>query len=192
VVIAIIAILVGLLLPVLTKAKQKAQTAKCLGNLRQIGVGLHLYVEDFNGLFPPDAASQGTVLPPGQPDYVYSVALGGGDPLPASQIGALLPPAKGRLLASYIPESETFHCPADRGMDFFGKKERPTVFATCGCSYRFNAGLEGDYTGIAEDPDHNLALKSETWVTDPARFIMLHECGPFPVVEGDNTVQVAP
>jgi hypothetical protein len=74
----------------------------------------------------------------------------------------------------------------------FRKKERPTVFATCGCSYRFNAGLEGDYTGVAEDPDHNLALKKENWVSNPARFIIVHEAGPFPVVEGDNTVQVAP
>ena len=47
VVIAIIAILAALLLPSLTRAKASAKSAECKSNLRQIGIGLSLYVDQF-------------------------------------------------------------------------------------------------------------------------------------------------
>jgi prepilin-type N-terminal cleavage/methylation domain-containing protein/prepilin-type processing-associated H-X9-DG protein len=46
VVIAIIVILASLLLPVLSRAKASALSAKCKGNLRQIGIALNLYTAD--------------------------------------------------------------------------------------------------------------------------------------------------
>ena len=52
VVIAIIAILAAMLLPALSAAKQRAWTISCGSNLHQISLGLVLFADDHNGLFP--------------------------------------------------------------------------------------------------------------------------------------------
>jgi prepilin-type N-terminal cleavage/methylation domain-containing protein len=56
VVISIIAILAGLLLPALAKAKAKAQAAGCLSNLRQLTLCWLMYADDNGDSWPPNAA----------------------------------------------------------------------------------------------------------------------------------------
>ncbi|MCD6408600.1 DUF1559 domain-containing protein [bacterium] len=52
VVIAIIAILAAMLLPVLSRARERARMATCMNNLKQIGNAVHMYANDYNDYIP--------------------------------------------------------------------------------------------------------------------------------------------
>jgi prepilin-type N-terminal cleavage/methylation domain-containing protein len=58
VVVAVIALIASLLLPALGKAKEKGREARCVSNLKQLGVAFHLYLGDYNERFPA-AAGEG-------------------------------------------------------------------------------------------------------------------------------------
>jgi len=53
VVIAIIAILAGMLLPALANAKKKATQAQCQNSLKQVGLAIQLYTDDYDAQLPP-------------------------------------------------------------------------------------------------------------------------------------------
>jgi len=53
VVIGIIALLIAVLLPAMSKARQSAATTACLSNLRQLATAATLYAGDFHGSYPP-------------------------------------------------------------------------------------------------------------------------------------------
>jgi prepilin-type N-terminal cleavage/methylation domain-containing protein len=56
VVIAIIAILAAILFPVFAQAREKARQATCLSNEKQIGLGVGMYVQDYDSTLPINAA----------------------------------------------------------------------------------------------------------------------------------------
>ncbi len=74
VVIAIIAILAAMLLPALSKAKAKALRIHCMGNLKQLAGGWHMYVHDNNDLCPPNNPGGWPGGPPGSEAWIYGDA----------------------------------------------------------------------------------------------------------------------
>jgi prepilin-type processing-associated H-X9-DG protein len=109
VVVASISTLAALLLPVLNKAKIKAQRTHCSSNLRQLGLAWTLYKDENSGwlaesysLNNPDAWIQGDMKNAGQ----------AADPELIRQ-GKLFP---------YNQETGLYHCPGDQGVTINGKK----------------------------------------------------------------------
>src|SRR5438094_4924864 len=64
VVIGIIAVLVGILLPALTKARRSAATLQCSSNMKQIATAMIMYINAYKGHLPPSQVEVGN------PQYV--------------------------------------------------------------------------------------------------------------------------
>src|ERR1051325_10723280 len=77
VVIAIIAILAAMLLPALGRAKEKAKTIQCFGNLRQLGIATQLYANDNRDYVPGDTFSDGYFFASMLASYVSPITITG-------------------------------------------------------------------------------------------------------------------
>ena len=116
VVIAIIAILAAMLLPALSRAKQKTQGIYCMNNTKQMALAWHLYTDDNNGklVFNRDGGNVGK----NQNDAAW---VGGWLDFTANtdntNVDLLINHERypwGAFLGPYVKNPSTFKCPADK------------------------------------------------------------------------------
>jgi len=107
VVIAIIAILAAMLLPALSKAREKAEQISCVSNMKQLLVGVAMYTPDNKQYFP--AKPWG-----GSGSSKYSIAWGwiGLNPNETSSAKARFKPDQGALY-NYVGDEKVYACPSD-------------------------------------------------------------------------------
>ncbi len=125
-VVAIIALLIALLLPSLSKVRESANSIVCQSNLRQIVFAMMNYANDNHGLFPASAVFSA----PAQADWVYwqkgrNVRDSAIAPYLAGPLPAILrcpsddPSARSRVLTDPYPYSYTFNFSFSQ--NFFGR-----------------------------------------------------------------------
>ncbi len=104
VVIAIIAILAAMLLPALSKAREKARRAVCLNNVKQIVLSLIMYANDYDEQIPPMHSDN--AYPAGTYDMYHSAA-----PICYQGMGLLYD-------RKYIRSQRVFFCPSQTNPRF--------------------------------------------------------------------------
>jgi prepilin-type N-terminal cleavage/methylation domain-containing protein len=133
-VISTIAVLAALLLPILNKAKIKAQRTCCLSNLRQLGLAWMMYKDDNNGFLAES-------YPVNNPEVWVQ-----GDMSRSSEAGNPDLIRVGKLF-SYNRSVSIYHCPTDQGVSIGGKVV-PTVR-----SYSMNSFMGARDPNLGPIPD---------------------------------------
>lgn len=176
VVISIITILASMLLPSLSRSKERARVTTCLNNLRQIGITINLYTQD----------SRDDRMPPSHVRDVddrikfTGFTLGGRNPR-SGPLRNIYPSAGARPLYNYLQGSEVFRCPRDFGQRILpcesSEKQKPSNWESIGCSYHYNSGLLTVLSGggFKKGKSGGLAGQSEGWVPNPSKYILMHE-----------------
>jgi prepilin-type N-terminal cleavage/methylation domain-containing protein/prepilin-type processing-associated H-X9-DG protein len=169
VVIGIIALLVGLLLPVLSKARENANRIKCLSNLRQLGVAFVLYANS-NDQYLPYAAVCGD---PHDEDWIW---------WQSNRIGSVSTGGIGQYLA-VSASLDVLRCPSDE-LKFRARQP----------AYPFSYSLNNmitSYSSHAGVPNSALVNKLVN-VQNSSEKILLYEEDGATIDDGNGSLYVQP
>ena len=133
-VVGIIAILAAILFPVFAAARGKAREIVCVSNLRQIGLAIRMYAQDYDEIYPWAVDPTDKYTP-----IIWSM-------YPEFQAQIPFMPFMHEVLQPYIRSREIFRCPSDTGYtveDFNGTPldATPSSYSKFGTSYNFRTEI---------------------------------------------------
>jgi prepilin-type N-terminal cleavage/methylation domain-containing protein/prepilin-type processing-associated H-X9-DG protein len=201
VVIAIIAILAAILLPALAKAKERAIRLSCMSQMKQLDLGMNLFVGDNNEMYPPGGyqASSGVLS---WDSWIYSY-IGGASTLTIQQAmqGVFAEDPEDAPLFNIAIGLKSLACPADRFPKIYWMyapsgilQFAPRTYAMNSAGYTYGVDVQVDpgyglpdltqpnrhgvgiyWIGKGADPDWNAKGYPTSVVRDPAGTILLCE-----------------
>jgi len=160
VVIAIISILAAILLPALSRARQKALSVQCVNNLRQLFLANSMYAAESNGRYCPAA-----------PDI--DVGFGGRTrwhgARPTADSTSDFDPKKGPL-AEYLPDARVKECPVFS--EFKRNGEVANAFESGTGGYGYNMAYVGGTSYMNEFPESQRMTTLDSRIANPAQVVM--------------------
>jgi general secretion pathway protein G len=186
VVIAIIALLAAILFPVFAQVRGKARQTVCLSNLRQLGLGVLMYAQDYDGLYPYAKDSSDQYVPEiwgGFPEcepvirsmpFLHPAPLPGTSPVQWTE-GALMPYLKNRQLWKCASDSGFLYLDNNDGCGASGgpcpMDAKPTMFDRFGASYLWRTEIAFRQKG----PDTLSGVDSDGQEASAARINILFD-----------------
>jgi len=172
VVIAIIAILAAILFPVFAQAREKARETSCISNMKQIGLALRMYSQDYDetlfasGMLPHVTANGAPLNYGDAPDGQNIIRMLGGGTI--------------YFLTPYTKNQQMFKCPSDVGDNYWGRSTTSWPYSTAvfwghPTSYHYRHIFD-----CANDGGSNMKKgAADALVGYPATVIIMFEAGAF-------------
>jgi prepilin-type N-terminal cleavage/methylation domain-containing protein/prepilin-type processing-associated H-X9-DG protein len=158
VVIAIIAILAAILFPVFAQAREKARAATCLSNLKQLGLGMMMYAQDYDENYPLN-------------NRAYPLAYNDSGGVTGDYHGVWA-----KHIHPYTKNVQVIDCPSRKFSQYRTIRDTPT--ATTGLRILWIGGLgANEYVVKAGGTDTNqLTPVSQAAVGKPADLAVIADC----------------
>ena len=158
-VVGVIAILAGLLMPALSKARSRGNKIACRSNLRQIGLAIQSYTDDYKNVFPRVAVMKSIETDPEIPTIQEVLA---------QQLGG--------------ENSKVFRCPSDRGINgivgvFTDEEEDSDEVTETNFEYASSNG-KSDFENEGSSYEFNTWLAGRR-MTNRSGSMLMHDLRPY-------------